>query len=277
MSIIELHNVSVGYGSRNVLDGVDLEVSAGEFVAVVGSNGAGKSTMLDVMAGDRHPASGRAQFLDRNLADWRARELARHRAYLTQSPRMEFDFRVEDVVGFGVFRDDPEVVATAMDRAGIADYHGRAITRLSGGERRRVHFARLLAQVLDQHQSELVLLDEPTAALDARHAHHLLATTLELTTAGSAVVVVLHDLNLAALFADRIVLLHDGGVHADGTPAHVLTPGLLHEVFGVETEILIHPHHGTPLVVPIRSPFPQRPQPPQRPDSPQTTQPRDLR
>jgi iron complex transport system ATP-binding protein len=254
MSIIELRNVSVSYGSREVLHEIDLEVHAGEFVALVGSNGAGKSTMIDVMAGDRSPDKGSVVLLGRPLPTWSARDLAGHRAYLTQHTRLTFDFLVEEVVGFGISMPDDDAIDAAMERGGVSALRGRRITELSGGERRRVHFARLLAQIHERQQSELVLLDEPTASLDPKHAHHLLETTFDLTRSGSAVVVVLHDLNLAATFADRVVLLSGGRLLAEGHPKDVFTSERLEEVFEVPTRVMPHPDHGRPLVISAGAP-----------------------
>lgn len=251
MTIAELIGVSFRYGSREVLRGVDVRVEPGETIAIIGSNGAGKSTLIDVLAGDLRVGHGEATFLGRALSTWTARELASRRAYLTQHSRMTFEFAAEDVVALGLQAPDPLLAQAAMERAGVGHLRGRIVTRLSGGERRRVHFARLLAQVMESDRSALVLLDEPTAGLDLRHAQALLATSAELASAQTAVVAVLHDLNRAAAFASRIILMAAGAVLADGAPDAILTPPLLQAAFGFRAHVIPHPDHGRPVVVPV--------------------------
>ncbi|PPG07117.1 heme ABC transporter ATP-binding protein [Rathayibacter sp. AY2B7] len=221
----------VAYGRRQVLDRIDLRIRRGEFVALVGPNGAGKSTLLSVLAGDSVPDAGEIDLDGRSLRSYRAPELALLRSVLTQSNEVSFPFTVAEVVEMG---RSPRrgadgagaAVALALADAEVATLRDRRMPELSGGERARVAYARMRAQECD-----LVLLDEPTASLDIRHQERLLGQVRSHTESGGSAVVVLHDLGLAAAYADRVVVLEGGRVRADGPPALALTTELLSDVY----------------------------------------------
>ncbi|MER5865715.1 heme ABC transporter ATP-binding protein [Kitasatospora sp. NPDC002040] len=242
-------------GGRELLSGVDLVVRAGEVLALLGPNGAGKSTLLSVLAGDVPPSSGTVLLGGRPLGDHRPAELALHRALLPQSAALSFPFPAGEVVRMGrapwagtaAEAEDDEAVAAALAATDSTAFVDRPFTALSGGERARVALARVLAQ-----RTALLLLDEPTAALDLRHQELVLQVARDRARAGDAVVVVLHDLSLAAAYADRIVLLADGRTVADGPVAEVLDAPLLSRVYAHPVEVFPHPGTGTPLVVPAR-------------------------
>ncbi|MFI6386916.1 heme ABC transporter ATP-binding protein [Nonomuraea sp. NPDC050547] len=248
----EAAGVCFGYGSEPVLRGADLAVFAGEVLALVGPNGSGKSTLLSVLAGDVRPRAGAVHLDGRPVAAWTARELALRRAVLPQRLDLAFPFTVEEVVGMGRApwartpgeEQDAQVVEAELERADVARFRTRAFQELSGGERARVGLARVLAQ-----RTPMLLLDEPTAALDIRHQEAVLGLAGERARAGDAVVVVLHDLALAAAHADRVAVLSEGVVRACGTPARVLGEELLSHVYGHAVEVLPHPRTGVPLVV----------------------------
>jgi len=231
---LSARGVRVAYGPSVVLDDVDLDVHGGELVALVGPNGAGKSTLLAVLAGDPHPDAGHVRLDGTDLRAQRLTDLARRRAVMTQEARVSFAFRALDVVTMGRHPwrgtpredEDPAVVARAMADADVTALADRTFPTLSGGEKARVAFARSLAQ-----EGDVLLLDEPTAALDVRHQEAVLARARAAARGGAAVVVVLHDLTLAAAWADRVVVLVDGRVRADGAPADVLTADLLTSVY----------------------------------------------
>ncbi|MGN8246659.1 heme ABC transporter ATP-binding protein [Cellulomonas soli] len=254
-AVVDVQGVSVRYGARRVLDRVDLSVRAGELVALVGPNGAGKSTLLAALSGDLAAHEGRVLLDGRALRDWSLRDLARRRAVLLQEQRVSFPFAVLDVVRMGrapwagTDREDQDddVVARALAQADVVDLADRRFGTLSGGEKARTGFARALAQ-----EPGVLLLDEPTAALDIRHQESVLARVRALADEGLAVVVVLHDLSLAAAWADRVVVLHDGQVRADGTPRDVLTADLLGEVYGHPVEVLTRPGTDEVVVLPVR-------------------------
>jgi len=253
--LIRAAGVAAGHGDRPVLHGVDLTVTAGEVVALAGPNGAGKSTLLAVLAGDLAPNGGVVELHGRPLARWRPLEQARRRAVLPQQHVLSFPFTVEQVVRMGrapwagtpAEDDDDAAVAEAMVAADVTAFADRPYPHLSGGERARVALARVLAQ-----RTGLLLLDEPTAALDLHHQEVVLGIARRRAAAGDGVAVVLHDLALAAAYADRVVILAAGRVAASGAPADVLTADLLSEVWQHPIEVLPHPRTGSPLVLPVR-------------------------
>lgn len=253
---VQVRGVTVSFGSRRVLDGVDLDLHAGEVLVLVGPNGTGKSTLLAVVAGDLEPEAGTVTIHGKPVGDWRLQALARERAVLTQEQRISFPFPVRDVVEMGraPWRGRPEEdlddleVAAAMQTTEVEHLAARSFGSLSGGEKGRASFARVLAQ-----QTGILMLDEPTAALDIGHQETLLATAAERARAGAAVLVVLHDLTLAAAHADRMVLLEDGRVAASGTPHDVLDAALLSRVYRHPVEVVAHPRTGDPIVLADRS------------------------
>ncbi|MEU8820833.1 heme ABC transporter ATP-binding protein [Actinoplanes sp. NPDC048796] len=247
--------IEVGLGGRTVVDGVDLHADPGEVVALVGPNGAGKSTLLAALAGDL-ATPGRIEIGGRDLRSYKRIDLARQRAVLPQKSALSFPFTVEEVVQMGrapwagrpEASGDEEAVAEAMRRTEVTGFAARPFQALSGGEQARVALARVLAQ-----RTPLLLLDEPTAALDLRHQELVLQVARERSRAGAAVIVVLHDLGLAAAYADRVYVLAAGRVRAEGPPAGIFTDDLLTDVYQHDVEVLPHPRTGTPLVIPRRS------------------------
>ncbi len=242
-------------GGTTILHGVDITVRAGEIVALVGPNGAGKSTLFGVLAGDIEPSSGRVEVMGKAIGDWSAVELAQRRAVMPQAATVTFPFRVRDVVRMGrapwaatgADEDDEALVTAAIEAADMTEFATRRFLSLSGGEKARVAFARTLAQ-----QAQLLLLDEPTASLDVRHQELLLGVVRERAAAGTGVIVVLHDLSLAAAYAGRIAVMKQGLVVADGPPAEVCTSALLSEVYECDMAVVPHPSTGELLVTPVR-------------------------
>ncbi|MEU7468168.1 heme ABC transporter ATP-binding protein [Streptomyces sp. NPDC044984] len=263
--LAEAEGLSVRLGARVVLAGVDLTVRAGEVLALVGPNGAGKSTLLSALAADLPPTTGTVRIHGRPASGWSAPELALRRAVLPQSASLSFPFTVEEVVRMGrapwaaVARpgkdeyegkgggEDEAAVAGAMAATEVTGFAARPFSALSGGERARVALARVLAQ-----RTPLLLLDEPTAALDLRHQELVLRLCRARAHAGDAVVVVLHDLGLAAAHAHRVAVLRAGRVAADGPPEDVFTQRLLSEVYEQPVEVFPHPRTGALLVLPAR-------------------------
>ncbi|MFC9894650.1 heme ABC transporter ATP-binding protein [Nocardia sp. NPDC127579] len=241
--------------ARPVLEGVDFEVAAGEVVALVGPNGAGKSTLLAALAGELEPSAGAVELDGRALAEWTTLDMARRRAVLPQTHTVGFPFTAREVVAMGrapwvrtVRRaDDDALIAAALAAADVEHLAARPFPALSGGERARVALARVLAQ-----DTPTLLLDEPTAALDLGHQEAVLRLAADRAAAGAAVVVVLHDLGLAAAYADRVVVLESGEVAADGPPRQVLSTELLTRVYQHPVEVLDHPVTGAQLVLPVR-------------------------
>jgi len=249
--------IRLSRGDREILHGVDIEVRVGEVVALVGPNGAGKSTLLAALTGDHPLTGGRVEVEGRDLDDWAPIALARRRAVLPQQHTVGFPFSARQVVRMGRAAwarterrgDDDAIVAAAFTTCDVAHLADRPFPALSGGERARVALARVLAQ-----DTRTLLLDEPTAALDIGHQETIMRVVRERADAGHAVVVVLHDLGLAAAYADRICVLEKGLIVADGTPGDVLTEELLSRVYDYPVRVGAHPETGTPLVLPHRAP-----------------------
>lgn len=246
-------NVSYAVGSTAIVDDISLEIERREFVAIVGPNGAGKSTLLQLLAGELRPRGGHVELRGTPLARLSPHEIALERAVMPQHTTLQFSFTVEAVIGMGRYPHrtsaaaDAVVIAQAMQDADVDHLAGRSYPTLSGGERQRVTFARILAQ-----QTPLLLLDEPTSSLDLHHQEHLMALVRAAADRGGTVVAVLHDLNLAAAYADRIILLHEGHLVASGEPADVFATAPLDDVFDHPLLIGSDPTTGSATVTPIR-------------------------
>jgi iron complex transport system ATP-binding protein len=244
-------------GAARLLDHVSLAVHGGQTVAIVGPNGAGKSTLLRALSGELVPHEGAVRLKGRPVAAYAPNALARHRAVLSQSITVAFPFTVDEVVRMGANdRRGPKIdalVEAALAEVDLATARQRIITTLSGGEQHRAHLARVFVQLAcgeAEHGPGLLLLDEPTASLDLRHQIDLVSSGRRRAARGTAVIAVLHDLNLAATFADRIIVLHRGTVAADGSVAATLTDDLLRGVFEVDLAVGRAPAAGTPFVLP---------------------------
>jgi iron complex transport system ATP-binding protein len=262
--MLHARRVRVTAGSTVLLDDVSIAVAPGEVVALVGPNGAGKSTLLRVLAGDLRPGSGEVVLNGRPLEAWTVMERARQRAVLPQHASLTFPLTVLEVVLLGRTphlagvedAHDVEIAHGALDVVGLRVAATRLYPSLSGGERQGAQLARVAAQVWEAPPAgaRFLLLDEPVASLDLVHQHATLTLVRAFAHGGAGVVVVLHDLNLAAQYADRLVVLGHGRVVADARPRDALTPGLIAGVFGVHALVVPHPALDCPLVVPVPDP-----------------------
>jgi iron complex transport system ATP-binding protein len=248
----EIDRLRLRLGEAEILRGVSVAFAEGQMTAIVGPNGAGKSTLMSVLSAFRTHYEGRCLFRGREVREWNRRELAREMAFIPQSVRIEFPFTAEQVVFMGrtphcrgLFesREDRAAVERALATTDVLGFAGRDFRALSGGERQRVLLASALAQ-----QPAVLLLDEPTTFLDLQHQVRTYELLRDLCGRGITVVAVTHDLNLAASYADRIVVLAEGRVAADAAPEAVLRPALLREVFGVHAEVRVGPA-GRPWVI----------------------------
>jgi iron complex transport system ATP-binding protein len=246
---------------RRLLDGVDVVVRPGECVAVVGPNGAGKSTLAKALAGEIVAAHGTVSLDGRPLREWEPRELARRRAVMPQDTAVSFAFTAREIVLLGRYphcggrpgRIDHAIACDALDLADARAFADQPVTTLSGGERARVQLARAIAQVLGPCAApRYLLLDEPVASLDLKHQHAALRVTRELARErGVGVLAIVHDLNLALRYADRVVLLHEGRVVADDAPARALIPFNVERCFDVAID-LAGPSGSTPSLIVVR-------------------------
>lgn len=248
--------VVAGYAGQAVLRGISFEANAGELLAVVGPNGAGKSTLLRVLGGSLEPWSGSVELAGRGLADYDRRTLARTLATVAQENLVAFRFSALEVVLMGraphlgpfhlETRHDLELAHRALSRFGLRELARRPIDELSGGERKRVFLARALAQ-----EPRIALLDEPAAFLDMRHVAEIFACFRELCAERAmAVVATLHDLNAAACYADRVLLIKNGETVSWGTPEEVLTAENLHNVYETPIYVGRNPSTGAIAILP---------------------------
>jgi iron complex transport system ATP-binding protein len=259
--MLESSSLCVRAGWRQLLVDIELALAPGEVLAVLGENGAGKTTLLRALAGEplgpRLRSSGRVTLADRPLHDWPVRELARLRAVLPQQTELAFAFTALELVQLARYPHGDaaaDALAIARQALALADamrFEQREVATLSGGERARVFLAAAFAQLweCECEWPRFLLLDEPTAALDLAHQHHLLATAREFAARrGLGVLAILHDLNLAAQYADRVLILRDGRLLAAGAPREVLTAERIADGFAVAASVLAHPLKPAPLI-----------------------------
>lgn len=251
--VLSVNNVSVALGRARVVNGIDCHLRAGELLMLLGPNGAGKSTLLKAISGDL-PYRGSVSLSGRELGSWRPEKLARQRAVMPQRVEVNFPLTVEEVVQLGRPRkasgsSDP-VVGLLMHALDIGHLKHRLVPGLSGGEQQRLQLARVLAQIMDSPGDRLLLLDECTSALDPAHQQMVLDLVRRLAKEeGVAVLAIVHDLNLAAQFADRLLVMNAGELIHEGSAREVLTPDLLEAVYGFSARV-IELDEGYPMVVP---------------------------
>jgi iron complex transport system ATP-binding protein len=252
-ALMELKNVCYKVGNTQILRGISLELRPGEILALAGPNGAGKSTLLGVMAGDLTPTSGAVSLFGRPVSSYKLRALARQRAVMLQEARVSFPFTVAEIVSMarvavpGSPAQDDAAVAAALLATDALQLADRRFPSLSGGEKARVSFARTMAQ-----ETALLLLDEPTAALDIRHQEMLMGLARGLADSGRAVATVLHDLSLAAAWADRLALIGDGQLVDIGPVAEVATGPALSCLYQHPVAVECDPVTRRPVVLPRR-------------------------
>jgi iron complex transport system ATP-binding protein len=251
MSVLAIRQLQFSRGARPVLREIDLTLAAGSVTAILGPNGAGKSTLLGCLAGLLSPGSGSIELDGARLEALPGKERARRIAFLPQTATVAWPIDVQTLVGLGripfagVASDEQNraAVLRAMELTRVSQWAGRTVNELSGGERARVLLARVLAGT-----SRWILADEPFTGLDPAHQLEAAELLRQFATDGGGVVLTVHDLSLAARIADRIVLLNEGRVVADGAPEQALDASNLRAVYGVETEWLVSHAHRTPFI-----------------------------
>ncbi|MGO2011845.1 MAG: heme ABC transporter ATP-binding protein [Pseudoalteromonas sp.] len=241
-------NLTAKVGSKVLLDDVDFVVHPQEVVVIIGPNGAGKSSLLKTLCGDIPFASGSITLDHKSLCEYSITELATLRAVLTQSYELDFPFTVDEVVDMAHFVHQEDYSASqlkqfstnAMQTLGVSHLAKQCFTRLSGGEKQRTQLARVLCQLqpsLAKNKSAYLLIDEPTSSLDLFHQYEVMAQAKAIALQGAGVVAVIHDLSLAASFADRIYMMNNGRVVAHGSPEHVLTQARMKEIYNVDAKL----------------------------------------
>ncbi|MCM3625852.1 heme ABC transporter ATP-binding protein [Paenibacillus glycanilyticus] len=253
--MISVQRMSKKVNGRAVLENLSFDLAPGCIHGIIGPNGVGKSTLLQLLSGVMKPSSGEISLAGVNMPDYSRKALARRLAVLQQGGLPPAGFTVRQVVEMGRFpyqnwfgderEDHSSLIDFALDSMGLTELSNRQLDQLSGGERQRVALAKVMVQ-----EPEVILLDEPTTYLDIGYQVQLLDTVRQWQRErGLTVVAVLHDLNLASLYCDQILVLHQGGIAATGSPAEVLNAALIREVYQTEASIVSHPLTGTPQVL----------------------------
>ncbi|WEZ82824.1 heme ABC transporter ATP-binding protein [Rhizobium sp. 32-5/1] len=257
--MISASNLSVRLSDKPVLHSVSLEARAGELTAIVGPNGSGKTTTLKALAGET-TYSGTVRINGHDIAALKPWELALKRAVLPQSTIISFPFTVREIVrmglsisgGVGTAQTD-RITQEALDAVDLAGFAGRFYQELSGGEQQRVQMARVLCQIwepIKNGEPSFLLLDEPVSSLDIRHQLTIMRLARDFCKRGGGVIAIMHDLNLTAMFADRMIMLKAGQIRASGTPREVMTDDIMESVFGCCMRVNIVPHGSIPFVLP---------------------------
>lgn len=250
-------NINFTYRKTPVINQINLAVKRGEMLIIIGPNGAGKSTLLNILANEITGNTGTVFFKNKDFAYWESRKLARHKAKFSQEYNPDIGLLVKEVVLMGRYpyftttpsNKDWEIVESVMQETDVQQFSERGYTTLSGGEKQRVHLARVMAQLKNNLGAKAAFFDEPLNNLDVRYQHQILEKIRQFVKQGNSAVVVLHDLNLAAEFADRIVLLKQGGVLADGDPKQIFRQSLIQKAYDFPCAVCANPVTQCPMII----------------------------
>ncbi|TEW54157.1 heme ABC transporter ATP-binding protein [Psychromonas sp. RZ22] len=252
---ISIQNLSLSLGNKQILNNLSVEIKSNQVTALLGPNGAGKSSLLKCLSRELSvPKNTQLKYFEHSITDWPKNLLPQHLAVLAQQSSLTFAFTVQEVIELGLLplnlstKQAKKVVRENMVKVGVENLADRLYPTLSGGEKQRVHLARVLTQLNQSKDKTILMLDEPTSALDLAHQHNTLKLAKQLAYEGAAVIIVLHDLNLAAQYADRVLVLADGEIKADGTPWNALTSNMIEKVYGQKTLIEKHPISDYPVI-----------------------------
>lgn len=255
--MLEAHKISYSHKKFAILENIDISINYGEFLVIVGPNGAGKSTLLSMLANELGKNDEPIFFKKKTFEEWDDKELARNKAKFSQNNSHDIPLSVKDVVMMGRYpyfnsiphKKDHESVLKAMNETDIAQMKDRDYNSLSGGEKQRVHLARVLTQLDNDVMHKLIFLDEPLNNLDVLHQHKILHTIKNLTKKGNTAIAVLHDLNLAAQFADNVLLLKQGKIVSHGIPEEVFTKETISKVYNFPCIVCPNPVNKNPLII----------------------------
>ncbi|KAF2519052.1 heme ABC transporter ATP-binding protein [Flavobacterium salilacus subsp. salilacus] len=255
--MLKAHKISYSQRKFTILEDIDVSVNHGELLAIVGPNGAGKSTLLSLLANEMDKNDATIFFKRKTFEEWDDKELPRHKAKFSQSNSNDIPLSVKDVVMMGRYpyfhatphKQDNEAVTKAMQETDVEVLAQRDYNSLSGGEKQRVHLARVLAQLDNEVANKLVFLDEPLNNLDVLHQHRILHTIKNFTGRGNTAIIVLHDLNLAAQFADSIMLMKKGKIVSHDVPDKVFTREIISGVYNFPCTVCPNPVNKNPLII----------------------------
>lgn len=255
--MVKGHKISYSHKNYSILKGVDVEVGYGDMLVIVGPNGAGKSTLLNILANEISQNTEEIYFKQKRFKEWSIPDLSKNKAKFSQQYSNDIPLTVKDVVLMGRYPyfdstpkpQDLEAVEAVMNETEISELQNRDYNTLSGGEKQRVHLARIMAQVSNEIAHKLVLLDEPLNNLDVKHQYKVLEMMSAFAKRGNTVVIVLHDLNLAAKFGTKILLMQKGKVVAQGNPEEVFTSDIISETYGFPCTILPNPANKQPIIL----------------------------
>lgn len=255
--MIKANQINYLHKNFHILEGVDVSLDYGEFLAIVGPNGAGKSSLLSVLANEIKQGKQQILFKDKSIADWEVRELSQHKSKFSQHNSNEIPLDVKDVVMMGRYpyfdsqprQEDFEAMNKMMYETDVYHLKDREYNTLSGGEKQRVHLSRVMAQLENEIAHKVVFLDEPLNNLDIKHQYKALEIIKNFTKKANSAIVVLHDLNLAAQFADKILLMKSGKVSAYGTPQEVFTAETISQAYNFPCTICGHPITNNPMII----------------------------
>lgn len=255
--MLEACKISYAHKKFSILENIDVSVNYGEMLVIVGPNGAGKSTLLSLLANEMKQGDEPITFKKKTFEEWDQKELPLHKAKFSQQNSNDIPLTVTDVVMMGRYpyfnsvphQTDLDAVIKSMEETDVLSMKDRDYNTLSGGERQRVHLARVLAQLENNIAHKLVFLDEPLNNLDVLHQHRILHTIKNFTELGNTAVVVLHDLNLAAQFADQVLLLKKGKIVSHDKPEKVFTKEIISKVYNFPCTICLNPVNQNPLII----------------------------
>lgn len=249
-------HISMKFGDRKVLDDINIDIRAGEVTTLLGPNGAGKSTLLKLLCGEI-PSRCDIHYFNQPREQWKPADLAKHLGMLPQHSTLSFPFLAHEVVELGAIplnvpnKSAQKLANKYMEMTDVTHLSDRLYPSLSGGEKQRLHLARVLVQLDQAGENKILMLDEPTSALDLAHQHNTLKIARKLADEhDTAVIVVLHDLNLAAQYSDRLIVLHDGKLVCDDAPWKALQPEMIKRVYGYDSIVAPHPTLDFPLIYP---------------------------
>jgi iron complex transport system ATP-binding protein len=254
--MIRAHQISYRHKEFHILDSIDITLEYGEFLAIVGPNGAGKSSLLSILANEVK-SEQKILFKNKNISDWDVRELSKHKAKFSQHNSNDIPLEVKDVVMMGRYpyfdaqpkQEDHEAMNNMMYETDVFHLKQREYNTLSGGEKQRVHLSRVMAQLQNDIAHKLLFLDEPLNNLDVKHQYKALEIIKKFTKKTNSAVVVLHDLNLAAQYADKILLMKSGKTAAFGTPEEVFTAENISHAYNFPCTICAHPITHNPMII----------------------------